>query len=354
MKFKLLLLALVSLPLYAQTSDELREKGINEISQGNFKAAITTFDKAIQKDKSNTSFYFFRGYAKNQSKDYDGAIADFSKMIEINPNDAFAYDKRGITKKDKGDYEGALKDYNKAISLDNKYAASYNNRGVLKFDYLNDEDGGCKDLAKAVDLGSEEAKYNIKKCNNNKKEKQVDEGFLKSNEGWIYFTSKEEGRYMTLHLKGDDVDITRAPLFAVNGKYFEMLRVNIDSQKSIEEELKRLMELELRRVKEDFGEDVKYEEKFKTTKGLKVHYWNYVMPKIDLPENGTPVKKTYYATFIEKNTMYVVIYYSPTDNNKEANEFLESLINNMRFYKKPVDATKLYQAILDGNDYYVE
>lgn len=351
MKFKLLLLALVSLPLYAQTSDELREKGINEMSQGNLKAAIATFDKAIQKDKTNSSLYFFRGYAKNQSKNYDGAIADFSKMIELEPNDAFAYDKRGITKKDKGDYEGALKDYNKAISLDNEYAASYNNRGVLKFDYLNDEEGGCKDLAKAVDLGSEEARYNIKKCDDH--ENNIKEGYLKSNEGLIYF-SNQEGRYMTFHMKGD-VNTKHAPLYSVNGKHFQLHRINNgESKRSIEDELRFIMKLELRRVKEDTSVDANYEEMFKTINGVKAHYWNYDMPELKLPKNSTAVEKTYYATFIERNTLYILVYYSTSRNNNEAHNFLDSLINNFRFYKNPLDLNKLYQAILDGNDYYVE
>ena len=61
-------------------------------------------------------------------EDYEGALADYTQSIELYPNDPETYFQRAMVK----------------ISMNNKYAA-------------------CLDLKRAEELGSEEAKAEIKK-----------------------------------------------------------------------------------------------------------------------------------------------------------------------------------------------
>ena len=58
-----------------------------------------------------------RGYAYNETGDYDKAIADCDKAIELDPEDATAYRSRGDAYEEKGDYDKAIKDYDMVLQL---------------------------------------------------------------------------------------------------------------------------------------------------------------------------------------------------------------------------------------------
>ncbi|MCK5709761.1 MAG: tetratricopeptide repeat protein, partial [Deltaproteobacteria bacterium] len=59
--------------------------------------------------------YVAKGRAKFERGDYQGSIQDFNKAIELNPNDATFYAGRGFPKGILKDYPGAIQDFNKAI-----------------------------------------------------------------------------------------------------------------------------------------------------------------------------------------------------------------------------------------------
>ena len=109
--------------------------------------------------------YFYRGYAKNNLKDYQGAIIDYTKAIQLDRDYANAYFNRGIAKKNLKDYEGAIIDYTKAIQLDPDAPLSYKSRGNAK-ELMDDLDGACFDWRKASRLGNKDAKQYVKnQCN---------------------------------------------------------------------------------------------------------------------------------------------------------------------------------------------
>jgi tetratricopeptide (TPR) repeat protein len=55
----------------------------------------------------------------------------------------------------KGELEKSLEKYDKCISINPNYAPAYENRGTVKL-RLNDKEGACADLKKALSLGFEQ------------------------------------------------------------------------------------------------------------------------------------------------------------------------------------------------------
>lgn len=166
-----------------------------------FGGAIGAYDRALELEPKNTEAYFLRGFAKYEIKDYEGAIGDlthliksgvriekekykyvfntrgianyflgnneaafrdYSAAISIDPNFTDAYGNRGDVRMLLGDVSDAIADYDFAIGIETGDSDIYNNRGVAKYQ-LNDTVGACADWAKAVELGSEEAKVSWEK-----------------------------------------------------------------------------------------------------------------------------------------------------------------------------------------------
>ncbi len=85
---------------------------------GEYEAAITDYNKAIELNQKEPSIYFSRGLAHFNRQSFTLAIADFDKVIELDPKEAMAYFKRGNALEKTGSFEKALPDYQKAVELD--------------------------------------------------------------------------------------------------------------------------------------------------------------------------------------------------------------------------------------------
>ncbi len=85
---------------------------------GEYDAAITDYNKAIELNQKEPSIYFSRGLAHFNKQSYTLAIADFDKVIELDPKEAMAYFKRGNALEKTSNFEKALSDYQKAVELD--------------------------------------------------------------------------------------------------------------------------------------------------------------------------------------------------------------------------------------------
>ena len=77
--------------------------------------------------------WFAEGYQYGQSGDYVAAVSAYDKAIELNPQSANAYNNRGHAKWMLGDDENAILDCDIAIALCHGYVEPYNNRGNAKF-----------------------------------------------------------------------------------------------------------------------------------------------------------------------------------------------------------------------------
>lgn len=138
---------------------ELFDKGLDELTKGNFKEAIKYYTSFIKEYPVNSYAYNDRGLAKRELGDLSGAIQDFTKAIEINPNNTSAYSNRGSAKVELKDYNGAIQDLNKAIETNPSFAGAYSNRGVVKA-YLKDYSGAIQDLNKAIEINpNDESAY---------------------------------------------------------------------------------------------------------------------------------------------------------------------------------------------------
>ena len=154
-------------------------------------AAIDDFDKVMQLKPDLAEVYFNRGLAKINLKQYIAAISDFDKTIQLKPDDAEAYNDRGVAKHKLGQHSAAISDYNKAIQLKPNDASIYYNRGAVKQN-LGQFTAAIQDFDKAIQLKPDDADaYN-------------DRGNTKHHLG--QFTAAIQDFDKAIQLKPDDAD----------------------------------------------------------------------------------------------------------------------------------------------------
>jgi tetratricopeptide (TPR) repeat protein len=95
-------------------------------------------------------------------EDHDNAINDFTKAIALDDANPVYYDNRALSKAEKEDYSGSIDDYTKSIELYPNDPETYYQRALVKIS-MNNQYDACLDLKRAEELGSTEAKAEIKK-----------------------------------------------------------------------------------------------------------------------------------------------------------------------------------------------
>ena len=97
--FFLLLLFIQFQPVFCQnTVKQLVEDGITKARLGDFKEALTSFDKAVAIDSTTSEPYYNRGLVYSQLNDWPAAIRDFSKVILLRPSYPDPYFNRALAK----------------------------------------------------------------------------------------------------------------------------------------------------------------------------------------------------------------------------------------------------------------
>jgi len=136
------------------TAEQYSNAGEEYMKQENFTAAFNSFSKAIQINPI-AKYYTKRAVCSMFQAKPKEALADFDNAIKIDPNYAEAYLFKGSIYQYSEDYDIAIDYYTKAIKANPSYADAYMMRGLL-FRTRNKKDA-CKDLKKAIDLGSKKA-----------------------------------------------------------------------------------------------------------------------------------------------------------------------------------------------------
>ncbi len=72
-------------------AQELFNKGLKELGQENWSAALTCFQKAKEKNPQNADVWFQLGYCYDELGRYQDAIEAFKQAIRIKPDDAKAH-----------------------------------------------------------------------------------------------------------------------------------------------------------------------------------------------------------------------------------------------------------------------
>jgi tetratricopeptide (TPR) repeat protein len=126
-------------------------QGYQLLSQGEYKKALSKFDKAIKEDPENAEAYFGKAEAgmlvpKVTSEDI---LAAYNKAIELDPENAYYYSSLGAFCIDEGRFNDAEQAYNKAAELDSdnssnyysEFAVSYYQRAPEVHEQFMDETG---------------------------------------------------------------------------------------------------------------------------------------------------------------------------------------------------------------------
>ena len=150
--------ALPSQALIAQTNSEsqqgtqeLYQKGIDQINAEDYQGAIATFNQILQQNTDDVGALYNRGLAYTLMEDYEKAIADYTKVLELDPEDADAYENRALARTQIEDYPGAIADYTQVLRRNPEKAEAFYNRGLSRAQ-LEDYDAAIVDLQKAAKL----------------------------------------------------------------------------------------------------------------------------------------------------------------------------------------------------------
>ena len=143
------------------------EKGLAKEKIGDFKAAISEYDKAININSNEPDFYYFRGWAKarREVRDLKGAVSDLQKLNLLEPNQINNILDLATIYAKAGKYRDAVDLTDKAIKIfpDNGYIIYW--RGIYQI-VNNNYAGGCKDVRKAKRMNASDYDVTLKRtCN---------------------------------------------------------------------------------------------------------------------------------------------------------------------------------------------
>lgn len=133
------------------------DRGLQKALRGNYSAAISDYNRALQIDPDNPHTYSQRGVAYYKLKAYKEAFGDYAQALQLNPSFAEAYYNRGTARRKLGYAQGALQDFNQAIRFEPRNAQAFKKRGITRTE-LGDQLGAIADLQQAAKLFSDQGK----------------------------------------------------------------------------------------------------------------------------------------------------------------------------------------------------
>jgi len=173
--------------IFSQSSSELVQSGFTNYQNGDYNAAIMSFNSALQASSSETNDAMTeesnenyvrestkkytdeaqKQYMETSSKTYTGIskrekVSTETKKYESTPLEyqgdepAKIYLYRGRTYLQLGNKQEALNDFDKAVSLDPALSEVYFRRALAEMDV--DPDKACPDLLAAIERGHQSAK----------------------------------------------------------------------------------------------------------------------------------------------------------------------------------------------------
>lgn len=132
-------------------------KGNKKLKDGEYTKAISSYNKIINQDNSNSLAFLGRGMANVELGNFSEAIKDYKMAIKLEPKNSYFYIKRGVAYRKIKNYEMALKDFTLAIELEglnklkkfkDEYSFYYANSSIAK-EKVGDFSGAYFDLKRA-------------------------------------------------------------------------------------------------------------------------------------------------------------------------------------------------------------
>ena len=142
------------LTISPENSDALHLLGVIAHQNGNHQGAVDMIGQAIEINPNVASYYFNRGIALKDLKQYVAAVASWDKAIALKPDYAEAYSNRGNALQELRYLDGAVASYDRAILLKSDYADAYSNRGIALQDQKN-LDAAVASYDRAFDINPE-------------------------------------------------------------------------------------------------------------------------------------------------------------------------------------------------------
>ena len=112
-------------------------RGFAYNNSGDYQKAIESFKEAIRLKPDDVYVHFNLGLAYNNSGDYQKAIESFKEAIRLKPDDVYAHYNLGLAYSNSGDYQKAIESFKKAIRLKPDDFYAHFNLGLA---YSNSED----------------------------------------------------------------------------------------------------------------------------------------------------------------------------------------------------------------------
>jgi len=94
-------------------------------------SALSDFNRAIQLNGKDASFYESRGICYGRMEKPDSAINDFNRGLDLNPDSVELLMARGKFYTKTGDLSKALADYGRVIEMNSKHIAAYYSIGLI-------------------------------------------------------------------------------------------------------------------------------------------------------------------------------------------------------------------------------
>jgi Flp pilus assembly protein TadD len=108
------------------------DRGLAHYREGNYQAALVTFDDAVRQAPRDAATWNNRGLARLRLGQTVAALGDLTKAIELSPADPELHFNRGNVYMTLGIDDHAIQDYNRAVALAPGYAKAYFNRGMAR------------------------------------------------------------------------------------------------------------------------------------------------------------------------------------------------------------------------------
>jgi hypothetical protein len=180
---------------------------------------------------------------------------------------------------------------------------------------------------------------------------QPNEGAIKTKNGFLWYSIQGINSH-TLNLEGT-TDLTKFPFIKQNNIWFQFLTANsVDFGKEPKSILTSYMNWELDFLQKEMDTQLKFNNEFKSQKGLTTNFWKFINPEIKDNRIHAPVKATYCLDFINKGLVFRLSYASKSGNDSEAETILLNIFHNFRFYDKNIDLDRLRKNVLQGKNFY--
>jgi putative GTP pyrophosphokinase len=96
----------------------LLHRGMAELADDEYRAALQDFDAALDLDNTNSRAYFYRGTAYRALGDHEQAESDFSRSLDLDPHLVDCLHQRSALRLQTGNLDGAVSDCEAALAIE--------------------------------------------------------------------------------------------------------------------------------------------------------------------------------------------------------------------------------------------